>query len=65
VFNEMKAAGIAPSTSTFNFLIEACATAPQPDVRGPPPSLATTLPLHSAFPAWTRHPVSCCAPCDF
>jgi pentatricopeptide repeat domain-containing protein 1 len=32
VFNEMRAAGVAPQTSTYNFLIEACAAAPHPDV---------------------------------
>jgi pentatricopeptide repeat protein len=32
VFNEMCAAGVAPQTSTYNFLIEACASAPHPNV---------------------------------
>ncbi|CAI5517193.1 unnamed protein product [Closterium sp. Naga37s-1] len=31
VFNEMRASGIPPTTSTFNYLIDACATAPRPD----------------------------------
>lgn len=32
VFEEMRAAGVAPKTNTYNFLIEACASAPTPDV---------------------------------
>lgn len=32
VFNEMRAAGVPPETSTYNFLIEACAAAPHPNV---------------------------------
>ena len=32
VFEEMRAAGVSPKTNTYNFLIEACASAPSPDV---------------------------------
>lgn len=44
VFNEMRAAGLAPQTSTYNYLIEACAAAPQPNVC---PKLLTTVAVFS------------------
>lgn len=33
VFNEMKVVGVPPRTATYNFLIEACGTAAQPEVQ--------------------------------